>query len=551
MSKHQKPHHTEARLRILLPTGDTLKHKVTGTESRIGTGSQSDILIVDPEVSSTHAILRSNGDGYIIVDEGGVGGTSVNGEKVTEPRKLSNGDVIGLGKSQITFKLKHADKSNGDKAHKAGLGENASSDVAVEAEARPNNGASDGEKSEQRKKHKKHKKDKYKAKLDIQADPVIEAKTEARATANNGESEAEKKKKKDKPKGKRSENERIKAARVRAWGGIIATVLSVVLTVTISILVTRRGSNQTIAIGAVGGPQLSKKLSNLSDSSKISGGKFEASGAVAVPDANGVLFVDDSRPDQVLYMPVNQLGEQDGPVMAIPLGVSVENPEGISQFGSRFVIIGSLSTHESNDRGGVAVFDFDPVTKRVSKATALTGMRKFLFDNVPELKAWADKTSAEGGLNIEGIAVDPDPQHPRVLLGLRGPVLNGNALVVPIKVLDRRAPLKLENLAMDEPNAIQLNLNGQAIRDIQYDSFLRAFLIIGGAPETEKKAEFTLWEWTGEGSQANERARPKLQAALDPKMKPEGITHLKIFTYDFIFIVGDASRYAKIDYILP
>jgi pSer/pThr/pTyr-binding forkhead associated (FHA) protein len=548
VSKHQKPRDTEARLRILLPTGDTFKHVVTGTESRIGTGSQSDILIVDPEVSSTHAILRSNGGGYIIVDEGGVGGTSVNGEKVTEPRKLSNGDVIGLGKSQITFKLKHADKSKGNKADKARLAETASSDVAVEAEVRLNNGASEGEKSE---KLKKHKKDKHKAKLDIQADSVIEAKTEVGAAPNNGESEAEKKKKKDKQKGKVSENERIKAARVRAWGGIIATVLSVVLTVTISIIVTRTSGGQPNVVGAIGGTQLSKKLANLSDSSKISGGKFEASGAVAVPDANGILFVDDSKADQVLYMPVNQLGEQDGPVKAIPLGVSVENPEGITQFGSRFVIIGSLSTPESNDKGGVAVFDFDSVTKSVSKTVALTGMRRFLFDNVPELKAWADKSGVEGGLNIEGIAVDPDPQHPRILLGLRGPVLNGNALVVPIKVLDRRAPLTLENLAMDEPNAIQLNLNGQAIRDIQYDSFLRAFLIISGAPETEKKADFTLWEWTGDGNQTREPSRPKLQAALDPDMKPEGVTHLKILNYEFVFIVGDASRYAKIDYLTP
>lgn len=529
MSKHHKPYESEARLRILLPTGDTFKHKVTGAASLIGTGPHSDILIADPEVSSTHAMLRLNGDGYLIVDEGGVGGTFVNGEKVKGPRKLSDGDVIGLGKSQIVFKLKH-----GAKADKAEL----VSSVIAEAHTPSRNGALKGEKGE---KHKKHKKDKHRA------DSLVEAK----ASSSNDGLEAEKKRKKDKQKEKGSiENERIKAAKVRAWGGIIATVLSVVLTVTISIIVTRSGS-QPSQVGAVGGNQLSKKLANLSGSTKISGGKFEASGAVAVPDANGILFVDDSKPDQVFYMPVNQLGEQDGPVEAIPLGVSVENPEGITQFGKRYMIIGSLSTHESNDKGGVVAFDFDPVTKSVSKAVALTGMRKFLFDNVPELKAWANKTGVEGGLNIEGIAVDPDPQHPRVVLGLRGPILNGNALVVAIKLLDREAPLTVANLAMDEPNAIQLNLNGQAIRDIQYDNLLRSFLIISGAPETEKKAEFTLWEWSGEANQTNETARPKRQAALDPKMKPEGVTHLKISNDEFVFIVGDDSKYAKIDYIMP
>ena len=182
-------------------------------------------------------------------------------------------------------------------------------------------------------------KDKNKESSGVRADSVIAAK----ATSSNAESEVDKKKKKDKQKGKGIENERIKAARVRAWGGIIATVISVVLTVTISIIVSRTG-NQPTAVGAIGSAQQSKKLINLSDSNKISGGKYEASGAVAVPNANGILFVDDSKPDQVLYMPVNQLGDQDGPVMSIPLGVTVENPEGISQFGSRFMIIGSLST---------------------------------------------------------------------------------------------------------------------------------------------------------------------------------------------------------------
>lgn len=522
MSKQQETQRRrKAKLTITLPTGETYKRKVSGVESHIGSGSRNDILVTDPEVSNRHAILAFKNDSYFIVNEGGQGGTFVNGEMVTQPRKLSDGDVIKMGKSQITFTLK---------------------DAAVEARPLSNGGGSEKKK----KKHKKHKEDRHKEKTD-ELDSVAEAK----ASSIDAGSEEEKRKQKDKQKGKGRVNERVKAARVRAWGGIIATVLSVVLTVTISILVTRMVGTQSTGQIAFGGAQLTKKLAGLSDSNKISGGKYEASGAVAVPDANGILFIDDSKPDHVFYMPVNEMGEQDGLVKALPLGVSVENPEGISQFGSRFMVIGSLSSHEADGKGGLAVFDFDAAAQTVSKAVVLTGMRKFLFDNVPELKAWASKTSLEGGLNIEGIAVDPNPEHPRVLLGLRGPVLNGNALVVPIKMRDRQAPLSIENLEMDEPNAIELNLNGQAIRDIQYDSRLRSFLIISGAPETEEKTDFTLWEWNGEGNQSREGARPKQQALLDKKMKPEGITHLKVSNQEFVFIVGDASSYAKIDYISP
>src|SRR5262249_50685929 len=218
------------------------------------------------------------------------------------------------------------------------------------------------------------------------------------------------------------------------------------------------------------------------------------------------------------------------------------------QVGSRFVVAGSMSTSESNDLGGAAAFNFDASTQTVSNVIVLSGLRKFLLDNVTELKPWADKTGVEGGLNVEGIAFDPDSQHPRVLLGLRGPLLNGNALVVPITLRNREAPPSIENLIIDEPGAIQLNLNGQAIRDIQYDSQLKAFLIISGAPENEQKTDFTLWRWSGERNQANEQSRPKKMAILDKKMKPEGIAPLKISNHAFVFIVGDASSYTRIEY---
>ncbi|HKQ04536.1 MAG TPA: DUF3616 domain-containing protein [Blastocatellia bacterium] len=533
MSKHHtEPHPKKARLRILLPTGESFKRKVNQAESHIGRGPRNEILVLDPEVSTRHAMLTSDGSDYIITDESDEGGTLVNGERVSSPRKLADGDMIRIGQSQITFRLKH-----GGKAHKRHNGKNGS---PVAAAVPAPNGESE---EKHKKKHKEHEHDKHQAKAEGQGAAA------AKAKAPSSEGKSEVKKKKTRP-AKSIEDDRIRAAKVRAWGGIIATVLSVVLTVTISILVTRMGSMQSAPV-AYGSPQAAKKLASPSGYSRISGGTFEASGVAAVPDAHGVLFVDDSKPDQVFYMPLNELGEQEGPVKPIPLGVSVENPEGITQLGTHFLIVGALATPESNTMGGVASFDFDPTTQTVSRAVLLTGVRKFLFDNVPELKAWTDKVSIQGGLNIEGIAVDPDPQHPRILLGLRGPLLNGNALIVPLKLRDRLAPLSLENLEMDEPNAIQLNLNGQAIRDMEYDPLLRAFLIISGAPETEKKTDFTLWTWSGEGNQTREGARPKLQTPLDKKMKPEGIAHVMIGTQDFVFIMGDASCYAKIDYLAP
>ena len=536
MSKKQKNHGIEkARLSIALPTGESLKRKLSGSGIHVGSANDSGIRIVDPEVSPTHYMIVFDGNSYFVVDEGSDRGTLVNGEKITKPRKLSNGDVITIGKTSVTFKVKHGSKQQ--KEQPPVLAQ------AAEEVQPPKTPSQNGAKEEKKKKQKKD------AAQQFEVSPTVNL------TSADGSQQDESKKKKNQKQPKQKtpkekKDERVKAAMVRAWGGIIATVLSVVLTVVISMVVSRH-SNPSMPV-ALGGAQAgSKRLANLSSSTKFSGGTFEASGAVAVPGKNAVLFVDDSVPDQVFYMPVSALGEQDGPVVPIALGVSVANPEGITQFGPRFMITGSMSTVESDATGGVVTFEFDSDTQTISKPAVLTGMRKFLLDNVPELKSWADKTSAEGGLNVEGIAIDPDPQHPRVLLGLRGPVLNGNALVVPIRIKNREAPLTIDNLVMDQPNAIQLNLSGQAIRDIQWDSQLRALLIISGAPETEEKTDFILWSWSGEANQSREDAKPKQQSLLDKKMKPEGIAPMKFPNRQFVLIAGDASRYATIDYVSP
>src|SRR5262249_13805809 len=124
-------------------------------------------------------------------------------------------------------------------------------------------------------------------------------------------------------------------------------------------------------------------------------------------------------------------------------------------------------------------------------------------------------------------------------------------LIVAIKLRDPKAPLTLENLELDQPNAIQLDLDGQAIRDLQYDEHLKAFLIISGAPEFEERADFVLWRWDGDRPESGKAIKPTREAVLESKMKPEGITPMNVSNHAFVFIVGDASKYAKIEYVSP
>jgi hypothetical protein len=89
---------------------------------------------------------------------------------------------------------------------------------------------------------------------------------------------------------------------------------------------------------------------------------------------------------------------------------------------------------------------------------------------------------------------------------------------------------------------IVLSLDGQGVRDITYDSNLRNFLIISGAPETAPKTEFGLWEWNGQPD-----SKPTSVMTLEDKMKPEGITNVTINGRSYAFVVGDAGSYLKLD----
>jgi hypothetical protein len=267
-----------------------------------------------------------------------------------------------------------------------------------------------------------------------------------------------------------------------------------------------------------------------------------------LPGTNGVIFVDDGRPGEIFWMQISESGQQLGEIKAIELGMSVEDPEGITFDGSYLYVAGSQSNPKAGERNALVRILLDSATLTVKKAEAITDLRGFLLENVKELGADGAKRGEDGGLNIEGIAWDPNPEHPRLLLGLRSPLVGGDALVIPIKLRDPNGPFSSSNLQIAPPGAIHLSIGGLGIRDIQYDSRLKSFLIISGAPEHHEKAQFMLWEWSGESVQTDPDAKPREEGPLDSGMKPEGITRVRIGSREFIFIVGDSSSYAKMDY---
>jgi pSer/pThr/pTyr-binding forkhead associated (FHA) protein len=534
--------HYAPKLIGVLPSGDKLEYPITHHETNIGKAAHNHIVLTDPTVSNAHAILIFRGGGYSIADLGSRNGTFVNGERLAaHAHVLRHGDTIQLGQTIFTFRNPSETAANVT----AVLSPEALDEIKKRATS------SAGERPGPESKHAG----------ETTAPPAAAPIGGGKATAGSAddktsshaapeavspeeaESDAEKKKKKKK-KGK---DERMRAAYVSGLSRILAQVIAVMMSVGLALYLTQRSSDSgkpTIETSSKGKAKI--KIASPGAGTPFDGGVFEASGVVQVPGTGGVYFVDDSRPGEILWMALDESGRQSGPIKPIEFGASVADPEGITYGGSFFYLVGSQSHTEQGERNALVRFAVDPVKQVVlGKADVMSGLRDFLIANVPELKAVADVKGNDGGVDVEGIAYDAT--NDRLLLGLRSPLKSGKALIVPIKLRDPRGSFSTENVLPPSP-AIEVQLGGLGIRDIEFDLRSNSYFIIAGSPVHGEGPSFSLWEWNGGADQLNADSNPREITKLDAKMKPEGVTHAKIGGKDFVFIVGDGSSYMKLDY---
>jgi hypothetical protein len=277
------------------------------------------------------------------------------------------------------------------------------------------------------------------------------------------------------------------------------------------------------------------------------GERVEASGVAWVDGTNYVILADDDRAGQVLLMRLDESGRQSGSLIHLDLGASALDPEGLTFGAGYFYLVGSQSDPTAGRQNACLRFAVDKPSNRIrGRAEAITELRGFLLQEVPELKEIGDKPGHKDGLNIEGICWDP--VNERLLLGLRSPLSNYQALIVPLKFKDPLGPFAIENLQLADPHLIRLNLGGHGIRDFSYNPQLKTFLILSGATELRAKTAFGLWEWNGDYDQSRAEAHPRHETSLDKRAKPEGVTHVTIGVRSFVFIVGDSGQYLKLDY---
>ncbi len=95
----------ESSLRASLQTHDGTRFKLIKERSRIGRGQGWDICLQDRAVSRPHAEITRQDDIFILTDLSSANGTIVNGQLISEPQALEDGDMILFGEHPLIFKI--------------------------------------------------------------------------------------------------------------------------------------------------------------------------------------------------------------------------------------------------------------------------------------------------------------------------------------------------------------------------------------------------------------------------------------------------------------
>jgi len=85
-----------------LPEGTTFE--LDSSALTIGRGGQNDISIEEDEFASArHARFEPRRDGVWVQDRGSTNGTYVNGMQLDRPRRLTEGDVVRVGETDLRY----------------------------------------------------------------------------------------------------------------------------------------------------------------------------------------------------------------------------------------------------------------------------------------------------------------------------------------------------------------------------------------------------------------------------------------------------------------
>lgn len=85
---------------------DALQRRISlgGERWVLGRAADCDLVVTEPRVSRHHAELRREGEGFVLADLGSTNGTLLNGQRLSRPLPLRDGDVIELGLAHFVYR---------------------------------------------------------------------------------------------------------------------------------------------------------------------------------------------------------------------------------------------------------------------------------------------------------------------------------------------------------------------------------------------------------------------------------------------------------------
>ena len=94
--------------RLVVVSSPTLRageeHELDSKPLTFGRAPQNDITLSgDDYASARHARIEPRRDGVWVEDIGSTNGTFLNGIKLTRPRKLTSGDVVRVGETELRY----------------------------------------------------------------------------------------------------------------------------------------------------------------------------------------------------------------------------------------------------------------------------------------------------------------------------------------------------------------------------------------------------------------------------------------------------------------
>lgn len=281
---------------------------------------------------------------------------------------------------------------------------------------------------------------------------------------------------------------------------------------------------------------------------------YNASGIVPIADGR-FLVCENRTQDAVFELHLDAQGNKAGPLvrreMPLPAGSTVGDLEAMTLIetgGKRFVVATSSFNQVSQKRAAAGGASYTTGLLRISVGDAgtvvvedLPGFRDWIVSKYPELKASAAMRPDAGGLNIEGLAWDPG--RGALLFGVRTPLVNGQPVLLPVRLRDPAGPWEAASFEAMPAIHLKTDTAGLGVRGLDYDGTNKRFLLTMGNAISGTKIAFRIYVWDGiDGT----TVRLLSGLTFDPRMKVEGITHGTIGNRGAVVLVDDGGGYAVI-----